>query len=63
MNPVTNASVGSEAVYNTGTATPYYNVKLVTVTVQPRSGARNNVLPGLRRTVQSAYVRYRNALN
>lgn len=37
---------------------PYYDVKLVTVTVQPAAGP----FPGLRRTAQSAYVRYRNAL-
>lgn len=37
---------------------PYYDVKLVTVTVQPATGP----FPGLRRTAQSAYVRYRNAL-
>lgn len=36
---------------------PYYHVKLVNVTVSPTAGP----LPGLRRTTQSAYARYRNA--
>lgn len=39
------------------TVAPYYNLKLVTVTVQPSSGP----FPGLRKTVQTAYVRFRNA--
>ena len=41
-----------------GAPAPYYEMKLVTVTVAPRSGP----FPGLRRTTQSAFVRYRNAL-
>ena len=56
--PPTLSSIGSEAPYE-GTNNPplpYYALKLVTVTVQPTSGP----FPGLRRTVQSAYVRFRN---
>lgn len=46
-----------ESSYNLPGAVPYYEVKLVTVTVRPTSGP----FVGLRRTTQSAYARYRNA--
>ena len=39
---------------------PFYDYKLVTVTVQPSMGGAG-IFPGLRRTTQSAYVRFRNA--
>ncbi|MEO6325453.1 MAG: hypothetical protein ABIT01_09760 [Thermoanaerobaculia bacterium] len=37
---------------------PYYAIKRVTVTVQPSGGP----FPGLRKTTQTAWVKYRNAL-
>ena len=41
---------------------PFYDFKLVRVTVQPDPGASvAGPFPGLRRTTQSTYVRYRNA--
>ncbi len=55
------SAAGDESVYNIDNPTPYYGVKLVTVTVQPSSPS--TILPGLRRTVQSGYVRFRNVLN
>jgi type II secretory pathway pseudopilin PulG len=57
---VVQSTLGTEGpTYNLAAAVaPYYQFKLITVTVRPRSGP----FPGLRSTVQSAFVRYRNAL-
>lgn len=41
--------------FDANPASRYYDVKLVTVTVQPSTGP----FPGLRRTTQSAYVKFR----
>jgi prepilin-type N-terminal cleavage/methylation domain-containing protein len=44
--------------------TPFYDYKLVTITVQPAPATTpgvTGIFPGLRRTTQSAYVRFRNA--
>ncbi len=53
------------ATYNSAPApTPYYDYKRVTVTVQPApppTPAAADLFPGLRRTTQSVYVRFRNA--
>jgi type II secretory pathway pseudopilin PulG len=59
LEPVA-STLSDESSYNAlGSAlAPYYDVKLVTVTVVPATGP----FPGLKRTAQSAYVRYRNAL-
>lgn len=51
------STLSDESILNLGQTAPDYHVKLVTVTVTPTSGS----LPGLRRTTQSAYARYRNA--
>jgi hypothetical protein len=52
------STASDESVYSqAGGPTPYYDVKLVTVTVTPTGQA----VPGLRATRQSAFVRFRNA--
>jgi type II secretory pathway pseudopilin PulG len=58
-NPLvaTASMTGDESTYNLPGSVPYYEVKLVAVTVRPTTGP----FIGLRRTTQSAYARYRNA--
>ena len=58
-------AITSEAVYTQpNPPTPYYDVKLVTVTVQPimtKNAGKDivTILPGWRTTTQSAYVKFR----
>ena len=52
------STLTDESVLNlSGATVPYYDVKLVTVTVSPLAGP----LPGLRTTRQSTFVRFRSA--
>ena len=57
-NPVTEVTptLAQETSFGAGTLAPSYNVKILTVTVGP---AAQSPFPGLRRTVQTAWVRFR----
>lgn len=52
------STASDESTFNGDPKLRYYDVKLVTVTVQPASGP----FPGLRRTSQSSYVMFRRRL-
>jgi type II secretory pathway pseudopilin PulG len=54
--PVPSPTPGATPTPTSPPPTPYYNIKRVTVTVQPNGGP----FPGLRKTTQTAWVKFRN---